>query len=165
MAMTGVLNRALAHELRLARGTVVGIDINGHVRVCVEAEAARNIACEVLRAGDGDPLWLAPGQKVLVALSADPEPSGVILGGIGPAGSDVGQKALLTAAPPTPSEPAPGSDPRREITIEAGEELVLRCGEASIQLTRDGKIIIRGEHILSRAKGTQRIKGGSVAIN
>jgi len=51
------------------------------------------------------------------------------------------------------------------LVVSAREQLVLRCGKASITLTRAGKVIIRGEHLLSRSAGVNRIKGGSVQIN
>ncbi len=44
-------------------------------------------------------------------------------------------------------------------------EIELRCGEASITLTRAGKVLIKGEYILTRAKGLNRIKGAAVSIN
>jgi hypothetical protein len=53
----------------------------------------------------------------------------------------------------------------RVIEIEGEEEIVLRCGEASITLRRNGKIVIRGSYVETRASGTNRIKGGSVQIN
>ena len=53
----------------------------------------------------------------------------------------------------------------KRLTFCAEQEIVLRCGEASITLTRAGKVIIRGEYLLSRSTGTNRIKGGSVQIN
>lgn len=53
----------------------------------------------------------------------------------------------------------------RRLVITAGAELVLRCGDASITLTRAGKILIRGKYLLSRSAGVNRIKGGSVQIN
>jgi Domain of unknown function (DUF6484) len=53
----------------------------------------------------------------------------------------------------------------RRIAIEAREEIVLRCGKASITLTRAGKVIIRGAYLLNRSTGVNRIKGGSVQIN
>jgi hypothetical protein len=49
--------------------------------------------------------------------------------------------------------------------LTADKEIVLRCGKASITLTRAGKIIIRGAYLLSRSSGVNRIKGGSVQIN
>ena len=51
------------------------------------------------------------------------------------------------------------------LVIEAQKEVVLKCGQGSITLKRDGKIVLRGTEILSRASGTHRIKGGSVRIN
>lgn len=51
------------------------------------------------------------------------------------------------------------------IVIEAGQEIELRCGEAAIILTRDGRILLRGSGIISHASTTQRIRGGSVQIN
>jgi hypothetical protein len=51
------------------------------------------------------------------------------------------------------------------VTITAGSEIELRCGKASITLTRAGKVIIRGAYLLSRSSGVNRIKGGSVQIN
>jgi len=53
----------------------------------------------------------------------------------------------------------------RRITFDAKEEVVLRCGRASITLTRAGKILIRGAYLLTRSSGVNRIKGGSVQIN
>jgi hypothetical protein len=53
----------------------------------------------------------------------------------------------------------------RRVTFDAKEEIVLRCGKASITLTRTGKVLIRGVHLLSRSSGVNRIKGGSVQIN
>lgn len=55
-------------------------------------------------------------------------------------------------------------DGQRRI-IEAKEEIVLKCGKASITLTKAGKIILRGAYVLSRSSGVNRIKGGSVQIN
>jgi Domain of unknown function (DUF6484) len=51
------------------------------------------------------------------------------------------------------------------VTLSAEREIVLKCGEASITLTRAGKILIRGSYLLSRSSGVNRIKGGSVQIN
>ena len=53
----------------------------------------------------------------------------------------------------------------KHVTLDAKEEIVLRCGKASITLTRAGKVLIRGAYLLSRSSGVNRIKGGSVQIN
>ncbi|MGN8275827.1 DUF6484 domain-containing protein [Pseudomonas sp. SMN5] len=52
---------------------------------------------------------------------------------------------------------------RLEFTAE--REIVLRCGKASITLTREGKVLLRGAYLSSRSTGVNRIKGGSVQIN
>jgi hypothetical protein len=51
------------------------------------------------------------------------------------------------------------------LEFAAEQEIVLRCGKASITLTRAGKVIIRGTYLSSRSSGVNRIKGGSVQIN
>jgi hypothetical protein len=51
------------------------------------------------------------------------------------------------------------------LVVTARDEIVLRCGKASITLTRAGKILIRGTYVSSRSLGVNRIKGGTVEIN
>jgi hypothetical protein len=53
----------------------------------------------------------------------------------------------------------------KQLVLEGQEEVVLRCGEASITLNQNGKISIRGKYLLSRATGVNRILGGSVQVN
>lgn len=51
------------------------------------------------------------------------------------------------------------------LELSAEREIVLRCGKASITLTREGKVLIKGAYLSSRSSGVNRIKGGSVQIN
>lgn len=51
------------------------------------------------------------------------------------------------------------------IEITGKDEIVLKCGDASITLRRNGRVVINGTYIETRSKGTNRIKGGSVQIN
>jgi hypothetical protein len=53
----------------------------------------------------------------------------------------------------------------RRIMFDASEQIVLRCGKASITLTRAGKVLIRGAYVLNRSTGVNKMKGGSVQIN
>jgi hypothetical protein len=53
----------------------------------------------------------------------------------------------------------------KRLMLTASDQLVLRCGEASITLTRSGKVLLQGAYVSSRASGVNRIKGGSVEIN
>lgn len=53
----------------------------------------------------------------------------------------------------------------RELVLEADSSLTLRCGKSSITLTRDGKIVVRGTNVVSRASGVNRIRGGTIKLN
>jgi hypothetical protein len=90
-----------------------------------------------------------------VVLLVDPRPGRppVLLGVLAPLGLD-GNLAGVEAR----------VDGQR-IEIEGRDEIVLRCGEASITLRRNGRVVIRGVQVETRASGVNRIKGGSVAIN
>jgi hypothetical protein len=68
---------------------------------------------------------------------------------------------------PLPEPPAQvdvDADGQRLI-VSAKEQMVLRCGKASITLTKAGKVLIEGSYVLSRSSGVNRIKGGSVQLN
>jgi hypothetical protein len=56
--------------------------------------------------------------------------------------------------------PAPST-----LSFEATEVLTLKCGDATLDLRADGKAVLKGEEVLIRARGLQRIKAGSVSIN
>lgn len=76
---------------------------------------------------------------------------------------------VLRGAAGWPLEDSPGqvqvdADGERMI-VSAKQELVMRCGRASITLTRAGKVLIRGTHVLSRSSGVNRLKGGAVLLN
>jgi hypothetical protein len=53
----------------------------------------------------------------------------------------------------------------RRVRIIAKDEIVLECGQASVTLRRNGRIIIRGTYVETHSEGTNRIKGGQVRIN
>ena len=52
-----------------------------------------------------------------------------------------------------------------EVIIKARKKIELRVGRASIIIDENGKITTKGEHLLNRATGPIRIKGGHVDIN
>jgi len=85
---------------------------------------------------------------------------------------DVAKPVVLGViqTPDRPMESLPAEKVQREcngkrLLVSAQDEIVLRCGDASITLTRAGKVLINGTYVSSRAKGTHRIKGGNVQIN
>jgi len=80
---------------------------------------------------------------------------------------------LLQAPPRTFVDDAESSQPlpltvdvdKKRIVLRATEEIVLECGGSRIVLDKTGKVVIHGDRLLSRARGVNRIKGGSVQIN
>jgi hypothetical protein len=66
--------------------------------------------------------------------------------------------------PEQPGQVEVDADGERLI-VSAKEQVVIRCGKASITLTKAGKVLIQGAYVLSRSSGVNRIKGGSVQLN
>lgn len=66
---------------------------------------------------------------------------------------------------PPPAAPVQVETDGERLIVVAKDQLVLRCGNASITLTNEGKILIEGAYVSSRASGVNRIRGGSVHIN
>jgi|SRR5689334_5261690 len=103
----------------------------------------------------GAPTWHdCVGLRVLIAFLNGDETQPVVLG-------------LLDApsAPTATASPSSVEETPRILRVEAGQELVIECGEAKISLRKDGRIEIRGTHLISRSSGPNKIKGGSVFIN
>jgi len=73
-----------------------------------------------------------------------------------------GDDTHVAGAPPGQVEVSADGD---RMVVTAREQLVLRCGKASITLTRAGKVLVDGSYVLVRSTGVNRIKGGSVQLN
>lgn len=52
-----------------------------------------------------------------------------------------------------------------DLVLEAKNSFTVRCGKSSITLYANGKIVLRGESILSDAEGINRIAGGQIQLN
>ena len=123
----------------VSRGEIVGFGPDGRAEVAVPALS-------------GAPLWArslvpltspAVGREVaLVMMAGEP----LILGLI------------------QPLVPVVEMDGER-LVLEAAREVVLRCGKASIVMTADGRVTIRGTQVLSRSDGPNRVQGASVQLN
>jgi hypothetical protein len=124
----------------VTRGTILALRSDGLISVACHGDVA--VDCEVI-----DTLAnaaLGPGDAVVLAMPVEQGGVGVVLG-----------KVTRHRAEPAPTE----------VVIRATESLSLQCGASSIDLRADGKVMIRGEDVLVRAKGTQRIRAGTVSIN
>ena len=89
------------------------------------------------------------GKQVVVVVDEQNPDSPIIIGIIQPAVATVAQIV------------ADG----RDVVVSAEQSITLKCGEASITLQRDGRIVIRGKHVVTHATGVNRIRGGSVQLN
>ncbi|MBI3776149.1 MAG: hypothetical protein HY273_11465 [Gammaproteobacteria bacterium] len=70
----------------------------------------------------------------------------------------------------TPAQEAPNRKQElridgKRVVIEADDEIELKCGQGSITIRKDGKIVVKGTNLLSQSTGSHRIRGGSVSIN
>jgi hypothetical protein len=80
-------------------------------------------------------------------------------------------RAKLRSVAPPPADAAAAEPPLeavvdgKRVVIDAQDEVVIRCGKASITLRRNGRVIIRGTYVETRSEGVNRIRGGSVQIN
>ncbi|MET3379690.1 MULTISPECIES: DUF6484 domain-containing protein [Variovorax] len=98
---------------------------------------------------------LAPGDAgaaIVVAFEQGEVRHPVIVGRVQP---------LRTEAPPALDARVDGE----RVVLQGRERIELRCGEASIVLTRAGKVLINGNYVLTRSRGANRVKGAYVGIN
>jgi hypothetical protein len=118
-----------------------------HVQACCTvALSAKDIGRKVALMFEGS----NPRKPIVVGLIQHPEESQPDFPGI------------ISNEPQNPLEVQVDGE---RLVLTARHEIVLRCGKASIILTRAGKVLINGEYLLSRSSGVNRIKGGSVQIN
>jgi hypothetical protein len=124
----------------VTRAVVLHPPTDGLVAVACHGDV--ELRCEVIETLSSTAL--DAGDTVMVALPAEPSGFGVILGRVVRHGirQDVAN-----------------------VVLQAAHTLSLQCGLSSIDLRADGKVVIKGDDVLVRAKGTKRIRAGSVSIN
>jgi hypothetical protein len=127
--------------LSSVRGQLVEIGDDGQLVVVLPG--GQQIACDWLEQSGIGRAALQRGDAVLAMVDASLA-RGIVVGRIGPYRT-------------------PATEPK--LMLEATESVVLKCGESSVDLRADGKVTVRGDDVLLRAKGTQRIKAGTVSIN
>lgn len=131
----------IAPSMALQRGTLLGVEVDG--RLLVGLSSGAEIACDWLQSTQAAAPELQAGDDVLLAVSSGLA-SGVVVG-----------RVSRYVSPRCPDH----------VTLEATESLTLQCGESSLEMRADGKVLVKGEDVVLRAKGTQRIRAGNVAIN
>jgi hypothetical protein len=112
-------------------------------------------------------LAAAANRQGAVLLFEERSPGSPILMGLLQPASETPLLDQLLGEPAIPAAETPRTalvDGKR-VLIEGKDEVVLQCGEASITLRRNGRVVIRGTHLETRASGIHRIRGGKVEIN
>jgi hypothetical protein len=52
-----------------------------------------------------------------------------------------------------------------KVLIEGEEEVVIRCGKSSLSMSADGRVVIKGTRVTSRATEANKVRGAVVLIN
>lgn len=125
------------------RATVIAVRRAGEATVQLHGPDGIEFTCDLLEAGDTGAPRLRKGEAVLVLPPEAADGTGIVLGRIS----------------------GRGAEARRTITLEAEEELTIRCGAGSVTIRRNGKVLISGLEIVSHARGKNRIRGGSIQLN
>lgn len=148
-------------------GHITGLDDSGLLLVDFPGNTAGPLPARLAAVVDAKALQVAVAQRQKVVLlfeNGDPRLP-FVMGLIQEISATPLLDELLENPPQPPHTLAEAHVDGKRVIIEGQDEIVLKCGEASITLRRNGKVIVKGTYLESRATGTHRIKGGSVEIN
>ena len=138
-------------------GSLVGLDEQARPLVRLGASAAREPV--VARCAAARPSALEMPLPVLLFLE-DGDPARPIIVGFVTDTFAAAQPLLEMHA-----RPSGATLDGKRLQFEASEEVVLKCGKGSITLQADGRVVIKGTELVSRATGGNKIRGASVSIN
>jgi hypothetical protein len=110
------------------------------------------------------------GKEVVVLFEAGHPERALVVGFIEPlqpeSTAPVEVEIPLPSTEPSPSPRVVEADvDGKRVRVVGQDEIVLECGNASITLRRNGRVVIRGTYVETHSDGTNRIKGGQVQIN
>jgi hypothetical protein len=132
-------------------GTIARVDADG--RVWVEFAGGPRGATKALLASSALPHLTGRtlvGQCVLLNFDAGNPRAPIIV------------SALVEALPPTREvEEVHG----RRVRLIAEETLELTCGNSSLHMDAQGRLVIKAENVVSRGIRSNKLKGGVVSIN
>jgi Domain of unknown function (DUF6484) len=157
LAEPGVGETRAAATSGIIVGTLSGFDGAGRPLVTwASSDPSAAVAARSTVALDPD----QAGQEVVVAFEGGDPSKPIVLGAL--SRPRTAPRAVDVSSLPLGLEADVDGE---ALVLTAKREIILRCGKASITLTRAGKILIRGAYLLSRSTGVNRIQGGSVQIN
>jgi len=139
-------------------GHVIGSLDDGYLQVkCDSGQILRTRMVAGLAGKKRDQLL---GHEVILLFANNDPQKPIAMASLQPTGDFA---SALQAA--SRDEPVEATVDGEKVLIQARQKLELRVGKASIVIDANGKITIRGAHLLSRSTGPIRIKGGHVDIN
>jgi hypothetical protein len=147
-------------------GRLVGFDARGRLLVEIAGVRGKLAARSLLRMDEALRRAVLQRCEVLLVFENSDRKKPIVTGVVqpgakGPAPTEI---TALAAIEPKPMVLEVDVDGKR-VKLVAKDEIVLECGEASITLRRNGRVIIKGAQVDSVAVGTHRIRGGQVRLN
>ena len=156
--LRGAVTSRATQAALVVTGHLAGLDAEGRVLFVPESSDEPIPVMIGIEISDGALVRAARRQRrALVARTADPTPRWILIG-------LVRERVSASARDAKPGRLEVVVDGEK-VRLEAQHDIELRCGQASITLRYDGRIEVRGTHILSASRGPQRIKGATIALN
>jgi len=128
----------------IVSGEIVSTTADGQVSVDYPQNSLGPLSARTLM----EDLYL--GAKVLLAFDGGDPTRPIILGILHDQARTAGRTIRLKAS---------------RIVLEAEDELLLQCGEASFEARRNGRVDLKGRDVVSRATRTNKVRGSTVLVN
>jgi hypothetical protein len=144
-----------------AVGRIVGVDSGGRALVVVGGRFESPLIARSLIQVDQGALSDLSALPAVAVIFENGDPSLPIIAGW------LHQRIVSSPAEAVPAQSTEETavlDAKR-ILLRADVEFELLCGASSILLRRDGHVVIKGAQLVSRASGSNKIKGATVDIN
>jgi len=132
------------------------VDFTGNTFGPIVARTTSSLKMETFRKGNPS------GREVLLAFESNDPRLPILIDTMYSLVDEIAEHATVAFETEEPQEVRIDGE---RVLFEAENEIVLKCGKASITLTKAGKILIKGDYVLSHSSGENRIRGGAVSIN
>lgn len=140
-------------------GHLTGIDDEGRLLFRPEGSMGEPIAVAIgMPVADGTLVKAARQQSRALVVRTGDTPARWVLVGL------VRERLSTQAVTARPGQLEVAMD-GETLRLTAERDIVLKCGEASLTLRKDGKIVMSGTNVLTASRGPNRIKGASIALN
>lgn len=147
----------------IRKGVVADIGKDGVIRVSDSQCPDVMTSCHILRNTISGLPELQPGNQVLYLVPDTKDEPGCVLGLIEPYRPKVDR--VMDKLMRRGRMPSITTIEDEVVRIKAHKGLVIECGKGTIIITEDGKVQIKGQELLSRARGMNRIKGAGINLN